>query len=299
MRSGLLVVAVIASWLSVAVAAEKPTVLELWPGKAPSEPAEIEPEKVQEGKPNEQPPTQRITNVSQPTIAIYRPAADKNNGAALIVAPGGGYSILAYDKEGVEVAEWATSIGMTGIVLKYRVPRRADQPKDQAPLQPLQDAQRAVSMVRSRASEWGIDPARIGFLGFSAGGNLAANLATHNDQPAYDVRDAVAAVSCRPDFAVLVYPGGLVDKETGKLLPAFPVTKQTPPMMMVHAANDRPQPSIAMFQALQAAGVPAELHVYSTGGHGFGMRPSDNPCHTWPDRCADWLKVQGFLAGKK
>ena len=299
MRCWLFVVAVLILYVPVATAAEKPVVLELWSGKAPSESAEIEAEKVLDAKPNEQPPTQRITNVSRPTIAVYRPAADKNTGTAIVIAPGGGYSILAYDKEGVEVAQWASSIGVTGIVLKYRVPRRADQPKGQPPLQPLQDAQRAVSMVRNQASEWGIDPKRIGFLGFSAGGNLAANLATHNDKPAYDAQDAVSAVSCRPDFAVLVYAGSLIDKQTGKLLPEFPVTKQTPPMIMIHAANDHPETSIAMFQALQAVGVPAELHVYSTGGHGFGMRVTENPCHSWPERCADWLRMQGMLATNK
>jgi len=214
-----------------------------------------------------------------------------------VICPGGGYNILAWDLEGEEVAAWLNSLGVTGIVLKYRVPRRPDQAKDKPPVGPLQDAQRAVSLVRSKAAEWGIDPKRIGILGFSAGGHLTAAAAANFDRRAYDALDDVDRVSCRPDFAVLVYPGYLVEKGTDQLAPDIRVRKECPPAFFAHAADDGvpAENSVAMYRALRKAGVPAELHVYAAGGHGFGLRPSARPCSTWPQRCADWLRAQGFL----
>jgi acetyl esterase/lipase len=276
--------------------ADRPLTVDLWPGKPPGDKADVGEEKVQESKPGEK-PVKRISNVSRPTLTVFRPTKEKDTGAAVIIAPGGGYNILAWDLEGEEVAAWLNSIGVTGIVLKYRVPRRPGTPGDQAPPQAQMDAQRAVSLVRSRAKEWGLDPKRIGMLGFSAGGHLTAWTATNSDKRSYDPVDEVDQVSCRPDFVVLVYPAYLVLKDKDELAPDIRVSKETPPVFFVHAANDgvRPANSIVMFEALKKAGVPAELHVYASGGHGFGLRPSDNPCSTWPQRCAEWMKARGLL----
>lgn len=278
-----------------AMAAEQPLVLDVWPGKAPGETEAIAEEKVLEAKPNE-PPVKRITNVSRPTLSVYRPSKDKNTGAAVLIAPGGGYNILAWDKEGEEVATWINTLGITGIVLKYRVPRRSDAAKGAPPRQPLMDSQRALSLVRSKASEWSIDPKRIGMLGFSAGGHLTAATATSFNQRSYDSIDDIDKVSCRPDFAVLIYPAYLVsDKD--ELSPGIRITKECPPMFFAHAGDDRVKAdnSVLMYLALKRAGVPAELHVYAAGGHGFGLRPSSSPSSTWPQRCAEWFRDQGLL----
>jgi acetyl esterase/lipase len=284
--------------LAVAVPAalraeDKPLTLDLWPGKPPGETADLGPEKVQDGRPGEL-PVKRLTNVSRPTLTVYRPARDRDTRAAVVIAPGGGYNILAWDKEGTEVAEWLNSVGVTGIVLKYRVPRRPDQPKDKPPSVALMDAQRALSLVRSKAKEWGIDPKRIGMLGFSAGGHLTAWAATNFDKRVYSPVDEVDEQSCRPDFAVLIYPGYLTVRDKDELAPDIRVRADCPPTFFAHAGDDqvKPQNSILMYLALKKAGVPAELHVYSAGGHGFGLRPSDKPASTWPKRCEEWLRTQ-------
>ena len=277
-------------------AAEPALTLDVWPGKAPGENGVIGDEKVLESKPGEK-TIVRVTNVTHPTLAVYRPAKDKDTGAAVVIFPGGGYNILAWDLEGTEVAEWLNSIGVTGIVLKYRVPRRPDTPQGKAPVQPLMDAQRAVGLIRSKATEWGIDPERIGVLGFSAGGHLAANLSTHYDRRAYEPLDDADRVSCRPNFAVLIYSGGMIDKQTRELLPELQPTKDTPPMFFAHAGDDRVEVenSVEMYLALRKAGVPGELHVYSQGGHGFGLRPSESASSTWPARCEAWLTAGEWL----
>jgi acetyl esterase/lipase len=277
-------------------AADPPQVLDVWPGPAPGETGKIGDEKFQEGKPGEK-PVKRLTNVSRPTITIYRPAKEQDTGAAVLICPGGGYNILAWDLEGEEVAAWLNSIGVTGIVLKYRVPRRPGQPKDQPPIGPLQDAQRALSLVRSKAAGLGIDAGRLGILGFSAGGHLAASAAANFDRRAYAPVDAVDEVNCRPDFAVLVYPAYLIAKDKDEPAPDIRIRKECPPMFLVHAGDDRLKAdnSVLTYLALKRAGVPAELHVYASGGHGFGLRPSEQPCSTWPQRCAEWLRIRGLL----
>ncbi len=265
--------------------------LEVWPGDVPGEKDDVAPENVPPSK-NEQSSVKRITNVTRATITVYTPAEKTNTSTAVLICPGGGYNILAFDKEGEEVAAWLNSIGVTGIVLKYRVPRRKDRPKH---LGPLQDAQRAMSLVRANAGKWGIDPQRIGILGFSAGGHLSAAASTNFDKRHYDEIDEVDKLSCRPDFTVLVYPAYLLEGES--LAPEIRVGPQTPPTFFVHAGDDRisSENSIAMYLALKRAKVPAELHVYAEGGHGFGLRPSKYPCSTWPKRCQQWMSGQGLL----
>jgi acetyl esterase/lipase len=277
---------------SVIGAAER-QVLEVWPGKAPGEVKEIGPEELRPPQPKQRPDVQRLTNVSQPTLTIFQSPEGKRNGAAVVVCPGGGYSILAWDLEGTEVAKWLNSIGVTALVLKYRVPRRDG---DMVNKLPLMDAQRSLSLVRSKASELGLDPQRIGILGFSAGGNLAAGTCIKYGERQYDKLDAIDEASCRPDFGVLIYPAYLVDS-SGSLKPEYQPTKETPPTFFAFAMDDRiaVDGSFALARALKAAGVPAELHMYDAGGHGFGLRKSEFPCHTWPARCAEWLEHRGLL----
>lgn len=267
------------------------TVLDVWPGPAPGEVGAIGPEKYLD-----ETPIKRLANVSRPTLAVHRPAPDKDTGASVIVCPGGGYHILAMDLEGDEVAAWLNSIGVTGIVLKYRVPRREGTPEAQKPIQPVMDLQRAIRLVRSKAPEWKLDPGRVGVLGFSAGGHLSAAASTRFDRPAYERIDAVDDLDARPDFAVLVYPGGMEDPSDPEN-PVAHVTPQTPPMFLAHAGDDQVSPinSVNMYSALKKAGVPAELHVYASGGHGFGLRPGPHPCSTWPQRCEDWLRSSKIL----
>lgn len=270
---------------------EEPLTVSVWPGAVPGEKGGIGEEQVQPNKPGEK-QVQRLTNVSHPTVTVYKPAATEDTGAAVLICPGGGYHILAMDLEGKEVAEWLNSIGVTGIVLKYRVPRREGQEKHVAP---LQDAQRGMSLVRSRAAEWKIDPTRIGILGFSAGGHLAAVASTNFGQRTYGPIDDVDQTSCRPDFTVLVYPAYLA--EGLSLLPEIRVSAETPPVFFVHAGDDRisPENSISMYLALKAAGVPAELHVFGAGGHGFGLRLSEHAVSKWPVLCEQWMRSRGLV----
>ncbi len=282
--------------LALSAGAAEPKVIKLWPGKAPGETKEIGPERYLEAKKG-QSEVRRLTDVSEPTIAIYAPPADKANGTAVIVAPGGGYSILADEHEGSDVCEFLNNLGVTGVLLKYRVPKRAMQMPEN--LAALQDAQRAVSLVRSMATELKIDPTRIGFLGFSAGGNLAAwTLLTKKQM--YDKIDKTDEVSHEPNFGVLVYPAYIVDK-AGVLKPEFDVKKDSPPMFFAHSSDDgvTSEGSVALYMALKKNNVPAELHLYASGGHGYGMRKSAHPCSSWPDRASDWLKTRGLLEKAK
>ena len=275
--------------------AAEPLTLDVWPDKVPGEKGDIGPEQLQpprgKGK-----PIQRLTNVTKPTITVYRPKKEQDTGAAILICPGGGYNILAWDLEGTEVADWLNTIGVTGIVLKYRVPRRPGREKHDAP---LQDAQRAMSLVRKHADQWGIDANRIGILGFSAGGHLSAATSTNFDKRSYDAVDKVDSVSCRPDFAVLIYPAYLMDGD--KMSPEIRVTEKTPQTFFAHASDDgiSSENSITMYLALKKAKVPAELHIYASGGHGFGLRPTEHPASTWPKRCEQWLRSRGLLETKK
>jgi acetyl esterase/lipase len=287
-----------------AAAQERPLVVELWPGKAPEETGAIGAETVRmspkltrkEVEVTES--TRLITNVTKPTITIHRPAKDKETGTAVLVCPGGGYWDLYWQLEGEEVAAWLNSLGVTGIILKYRVPRRPDDVKGEPARRPLQDAQRAVRLVRSRSKEWGIDPERIGMAGFSAGGHLVIATATSFAKRTYEPIDEVDKVSCRPDFAIAAYSGYLKAKDKDELAPGLTVPPGTPPVFLVHGSADiisDPEHSVVMYRALKRAGIPAELHLYAGAAHDFGVRPSDQPCSRWTELCAQWLRHEGFL----
>ncbi|MGI8970145.1 MAG: alpha/beta hydrolase [Dehalococcoidia bacterium] len=273
-------------------------VIDVWPGEVPDDYGTIGEETFRAPWSEEAKGAKWLTNVTKPTLTLYPAAREKNTGAAMLICPGGGYWNLAWDLEGEEVAAWLNSLGVTGILLKYRVPRRPGQPEKLPAPGPLQDAQRAVSLARSQAAAWGIDPGRIGMIGFSAGAHLTAATATQFDQRSYEPLDAIDQVSCRPDFTVLAYPGYLGENDSELLAPSFRIPAGTPPFFLVHASDDcvaRVENSVVMFLTLKRAGISAELHVYAAGGHGFGVRPSDRPVSTWPERCAGWLRDQRVL----
>lgn len=279
-------------------AAEPAHVLNLWPDKPPGEPMNVGPEQ------DFTKPTDRLIagrriiklgNVATPQAHVFLPAKEKRNGTAVVICPGGGFNILAWDLEGTEVAEWLNSIGVTGIVLKYRVPTGKQSPPW---LAPVQDAQRALSLARSHAAEWGLDAKHIGVLGFSAGGATAGLTTIKNGERQYPAADDTDKQPCRPDFAVLVYPAYFVDDKTGQLKSDIAVTKELPPTFFVHAYNDpiKVDNSVQLFLAMKKAGVPAELHVFDIGGHGYGLRHvAEAPVTDWPKPCEVWMRRNGLV----
>ncbi|MDH6359061.1 alpha/beta hydrolase [Parabacteroides sp. PF5-9] len=234
----------------------------------------------------------RITNVGEPTITIYPASDELASGAAMLVCPGGGYNILAYDLEGDEVCEWLNSLGITAVLLKYRVPRREGLEKHEAP---LQDAQRALGYIRSHAEELNIDPQRIGVMGFSAGAHLSAML-SNSPERTYPAIDAEDKISCRPDFCLLVYPAYL-DGEHFQLAPEVKVSASTPPTMLIQAEDDKSyiNSSLFYYYALKEADIPAWMHLYSKGGHGYGLRDTGAFVNEWPDRAEDWFREIGVV----
>jgi acetyl esterase/lipase len=279
--------------------AADPLVVELWPGKTPGDVGI-------KGEENSRTyeskligaPTRLITNVTRPTLTIYSPSNDKNNGTAMLICPGGGYHDLFWELEGEEVAAWLNSLGMSGIILKYRCPRRPGDVKGEPPLGPLLDAQRAVSLVRSRCAEWGIDPARIGMVGFSAGGHLALATATSFEKRTYEPIDAVDKVSCRPDFAVLCYSGYLKAKDKDEIAPGISIPAGTPPIFLAHSSDDsisNAEHSVFMYLALKRAKISAELHIYASGEHDFGVRHNEKLPSSWTNLCVNWLRSQELL----
>ncbi|MGM0532608.1 MAG: alpha/beta hydrolase [Bacteroidota bacterium] len=252
----------------------------------------------------------RISNVQKPDMAVYLPSKSNATGQAVVICPGGGYSILAYDWEGTDIAKWLNSEGIAGIVLKYRLP--GSESNIVRHKSPLLDAQRAIRLTRYHAGEWNIDPDRVGVMGFSAGGHLASTLGTHFDERMTGAEDPAAMASCRPDFMVLVYSVISFDPEYGhmgsrnnllgedpgqQLVDRFSnekqVTPNTPPTFLIHAGDDEGVPvqnSLMFYKALQENDVPAEMHIYPEGGHGFGLALENEHLHTWTDLCIDWMK---------
>jgi acetyl esterase/lipase len=289
--------------MSVSLIAQKPVwqpapghkEMPIWPKGAPgatsaNPPAEVDTTTAKDnliaGK-----PLVRLGNVSTPTITLYKPSKSSGPAPAVVVFPGGGYTILAIDLEGTEVCDWLNSAGVACVLLKYRVPDSGPYPKSSAA---LQDAQRAVGLVRQNATEWGIDPKRVGVLGFSAGGHLVAALSTHYDKRLYDAIDAAEQLSCRPDFAVVIYPGYLALAEQNMAQnPDINPTSDTPPTIIVQAEDDpvHVENATTYFLQLKKAKVPAELHIYAEGGHGYGLRRTALPVTTWPLAVETWLRT--------
>jgi acetyl esterase/lipase len=281
------------TFAAAAAQASEPLTLKLWSEGAPEKPGVvIEAEKRIEPKgPND---VLRVTNVSDPTLTVFKP--EKPNGTSVVVCPGGGYGILAIEHEGTQVCEWLNSLGVTAILLKYRVPVRNKLPG----VEPLQDAQRAIGLVRHHAGEWGLNPRRVGILGFSAGGHLAVMTALSTNERTYRTDPAVDVEDATPDFLIPVYPAYLVARENPfTLLPTVNVTQKAPPVCLVHAHDDKgatsSSASVLLYLEYKKLGLPAELHVYQTGGHGFGMRKGQNPVADWPKRVGEWLGAMGFL----
>jgi len=279
----------------------EPVVVALWPGKAPGDIGIPGQEKKTVMDSPTVGPVLEITNVSRPSLTIYSPARAKNNGLAMIICPGGGYHDLLWELEGQEVAYWLNTLGATGIILKYRVPERpGENPHKASPIGPQIDAQRAVSLVRSRAAEWGIDPEKIGIIGFSAGGHLALATATNFEHRRYDPIDAADRASCRPDFAIGCYSGYLKADHADTLWPGLHAPPGTPPVLLAHCSDDpvsNPENSVIMYLALKRAGIPAELHIFASGGHDFGVLQNQKLPSSWPRLCVNWLHSLGFLSG--
>ncbi len=279
-----------------------PEVVSLWPGDAPDENGGIGPERtrpspsltrVQVEVTNS---TRMITGVTKPTMTIYRSRPEKDTGTVVVICPGGGYWDLYWELEGEEVAEWLNAHGITGVILKYRVPRRPDEPKTEPARRPLQDAQRAVRLLRSRTAELGIR--HLGVMGFSAGGHLAAASATEFGAPAYAPVDDKDGISCRPDFAVAVYPGYLKQKAKDELAPYIHIPPATAPIFLVHGSDDiisPPEQSLLFYLALKRSGVPTELHIYANTSHDFGVRRNQHAFSKWTDSCLEWMRELGFL----
>ena len=273
------------------MAQDKP--IQLFPKGAPGEQTKLIEKALPEGGKVGGASVLRLSGVSDPTITIYPASDEVATGAAMVVCPGGGYEILAYDLEGDEICQWLNEIGVTAVLLKYRVPRRTGLEKHTAP---LQDVQRAISLVRSKAEELNLDPQRIGVMGFSAGAHLAAMASTSYDKRPYPEVDAGDKVSCKPGFCLLVYPAYL-DGPNFTIAPELKVTAQTPPTMLVQTEDDKSyiNSSLFYYYALKEAGVPATMHLYSKGGHGYGLRDTGNAVNEWPYRAEEWFMELGVI----
>ena len=264
----------------------------IWPGTAPDAQPLTAPENYTKAM---------VHHVSQPTMTVYSPTG-KNTGVAMVVFPGGGYQILAIDLEGTEICDWLTSRGITAVLLKYRVPLKKSEAYSEPSPQALEDAQRTISLVRLHATEWHIDPHKIGVIGFSAGGHIVAATSTHFDKRSYPAADAADQESCRPDFAIACYPGHLWDRgDDLKLNPNVPVNSKTPPTFLLQAEDDHVdgvEQSLTYYIALKNAGVPVEMHLYAQGGHAFGLRRTKFPITGWPQLVETWLNTIGMTAPK-
>lgn len=264
---------------AVAAAAQEPQVLPVWPeGQVPLKTSDA-PEKVNPSKDD----IVRLTDVNVPTLTVFLAKDSGKPAPAVMVCPGGGYSILAWNHEGTEVAAWLNAQGISAFVLKYRVPKNRDAA--------FCDAQRALGLIRHRAASFNVDPGRLGIMGFSAGAHLSVRASTNFEKRAYEPVDEADRQPCRPDFALIIYPAYLY-AEGYKMAPELPVTDRTPPTFLLQAEDDGPyvDSSLAYFIALKAAKVPAELHLFPDGGHGYGLRKKGKSTDVWPDLAAAWLK---------
>jgi acetyl esterase/lipase len=273
----------------------------IWPGAAPDAQPVPGPEYATNSVLSNGKPLIWVGNVARPTMTVYSPTVPSTK-VAVLVFPGGGYNALAMDLEGTEVCDWLTSQGITAVLLKYRVPTPHRVGYGES-LPALEDAQRTLGLMRLHAAEWQIDPHKIGVIGFSAGGHMVAATSTHFNQRAYPAVDAADQQSCRPDFALALYPGHLWDDDDKYTLnPNVPVTSQTPPTFIVQDEDDPVDSinnSLIYYSALQKAGVPVEMHLYAHGGHGFGLRHTQNPVSDWPQLAQIWLHTIGMTEAKK
>jgi acetyl esterase/lipase len=295
--------------MNVLIVRGQTVTLKLWPDGIPgsiSDPSYVENITITDGK------TIRCEKVITPDLTVFLPAPEKANGAAVMICPGGGYGALAFDHEGNAIAKWLNDNGIAGIILKYRLP--SDQIMKDKTVGPLQDAQEAMRVIRRHSSEWKIDPKRIGVIGFSAGGHLASTISTHYAEKVYDVRDNTSA---RPDFSLLIYPVVSMDtlvthmgsrnnllglKPGNDLVKRFSnelqITADTPPAFLVHSSDDNAVPvmnSIGYYKGLQKNKIPAELHIFQKGGHGYGLGTGKGTESSWPDLCIKWLKAMGLI----
>ena len=275
---------------SIALSAEPVFV---WPDLAPGETSR-DTGTTQPPRQGENPPVTRVINIRRPTLDVFLPK--NSNGTGILILPGGGFMKVVPDMEGSEAAPFLNRVGIAVFVLRYRTNETlpADEP---AWRRPLQDAQRALRLIRSRAEEWKIQRDRVGVLGFSAGGQVASILHTADGAAAYESIDAADKESYRPDFSMLIYPWQVLDKNTGKLLSEIRLSKKSPPAFIVHTHDDRSSSlgSVWIYAGLKRHNVPAELHIYENGGHGYGMRARKNSnIGTWPNRATDWLRRRGL-----
>lgn len=297
--STLLAVIVLFSANDILAEDNKREEIRLWPSGLPAGSVQLEASRI--AKLKSELTVERIRYVDEPTLTVYPAPKETANGCAVVICPGGAYNILAWPKEGLEVAEWFNTIGVTAFVLKYRVPRRIP---DNIHWEPMQDVQRAVRVVRHEATTRHIDPNRIGTLGFSAGGHLTVMSGVQYSTKCYDRVDAADDLSCRPDFICPIYCaylGNNYNDKVAELGNLITVDKDTPPAFMAVTWDDamRGAQSALLFARLKEHGVPAELHAYAKGGHGYGMRPSENPVSKWNERLAAWLGASGFLLNDK
>lgn len=265
---------------SLSLFAQEKETIHLWSNEVPGETeAKHPPVKTDNTKGH----VTRITDITDPALVVYPAPAYNNNGAGVIICPGGAYNILAIDKEGYEIAEWLNTLGFSAFVLQYRVPKKQKGA--------LQDAQRAMRIVRSRANEWNLNSHKIGIMGFSAGGSLSARTSTMYDKNTYQKTDEKDDLSCRPDFTLLIYPAYLDKGENRSLTPELQVDSNTPPTYIFQTADDRLANSALVYaQALRDNEVSVELHLLPEGGHGYGLRPGNDAAETWPKLAEKWLK---------
>jgi acetyl esterase/lipase len=307
MKKRLLIIAVLCIIVTPAIKAQT-SVHTLWPGGIPDVVLNInysEKATISEGIPT------RFEKVTDPSLYVYLPPADKATGTAVLICPGGGYGALAFNHEGNTIAKWLNENGIAGIVLKYRLP--SDLIMKNKSIGPLQDAQEALRTIRRNAVKWNIDPLKIGVMGFSAGGHLASTLSTHFDEKVYEVKDTTSA---RPDFSILIYPvitmdssfthagsrrnliGEEPDNEAIKHFSnELQITENTPPAFLAHSSDDEAVPvknSIVYYEGLKKFNSPSELHVFRKGGHGYGLAAGKDTQSAWPALCLSWMKSLGF-----